>query len=107
MTEIITNTVDQLLAGVSTSQLTETITLKAGIVGKRGDILELATGKAIKLATPANAKYVLAEDADSTDGDVDALVYTTGEFNTFACNLNGADEAAVRDVLHVRSIFLK
>lgn len=107
MTEIIDHTIDQLTAGLSTPQLTETITLKAGTVGKRGDILELETDKAIKLATPANAKYVLAEDVDATDGDVDALVYTTGEFNAFACNLNGADEEATKEALHVRSIFLK
>jgi hypothetical protein len=106
MTEIIDNTVDQLVAG-DFSRMTEVITLKSGTSFKRGDVLEIATGKGIKLATAANAKYVLAEDADATGGDVDGLVYTTGEFNTFACNLNSADEAAVKEALHDRSIFLK
>jgi len=50
---------------------------------------------------------ILAEDADATAADVEALVYTTGDFNEDALVLGvGHTVASVREALRARGIFL-
>jgi len=99
--------VDNLLAG-SFPQITKVVTLLTGTDYKRGDVLEVnVSGKAVKLADGTKAKYILAEDADATSSDVDALVYTTGQFHVSECDLNSQAQADVEEALHLRSLFLK
>ncbi|HAG53540.1 MAG TPA: hypothetical protein DCL21_07125 [Alphaproteobacteria bacterium] len=100
--------VDNLIAG-DFMRLTTGLTVLAGKKYVRGDILEInADGKAIHLATAANAKYILVESVDATSEDKPAIAYKTGEFHADECNFNTVTEVEeVIDALHLKSIFLK
>jgi len=106
--QVQTSPVDNLVAGTF-QQLTKIVTLKAGKLYKRGEILELdADNKAISLATETKAKFILVKDTDATAGDFDSLVFTTGQFNLDECTFNQSlDSTIIVDTLHTRSIFLK
>ena len=106
--QVQTSPVDNLVAGTF-KQLTKTVTLKSGKLYKRGEILELdADNKAISLATEIKAQFVLVNDVDATSGDVDSLVFTTGQFHLDECTYNQSlDSKVIVDTLHKSSVFLK
>tara|TARA_Y100000590_G_scaffold470719_1_gene668399 strand:- start:7858 stop:8184 length:327 start_codon:yes stop_codon:yes gene_type:complete len=108
MTEVIKHEPDQLSGGSHLPKLTETFTVKAGKEHKRGKVFAFdADGKAITPTDAATVKVVLAKDVDATSADTEGLFYTTGIFNGFAIDYSGLDENAVKEALHIRSIFLK
>lgn len=106
MTELIKNldsfTPDNLIAGNDIPLLTKAVTLQGGQgVVKRGTVLGIitATGKAVPVDNVAadgsqNADCILADDVDTTGGDVVAEAYRSGHFNRQALIFGGDDTAA-------------
>jgi len=108
MSEVVRHEPDQLCAGSNFPKLTDTFVVKAGASHKQGKVFALdAEGKAITPTDAAAVKVILASDVDATSADTEGLFYTTGIFNGFAVDYSGLDENAVKEALHVRSIFLK
>jgi len=94
-------TPDNLFAGHEIPVLVKGVTLEAGQGElKRGTVLGkvTASGK-YKVVNSANedgsevADCILADDTDTTDGDVTAVAYRTGHFNRKALVFGGSDTA--------------
>ncbi|MDI3534818.1 MAG: hypothetical protein PWQ82_1183 [Thermosediminibacterales bacterium] len=107
---------DKLIAGHEIPLLTTGVLLASGQgVLERGSVIEIVTadGKG-KLCDSAAAdgsqvaKYILAEDVDTTGGDVMAVCYKSGVFNRNALIFGGTDTADVHeDELRDVNIYLK
>lgn len=74
----------------------------------RGEIIEIdtATDKLGKLTTAANAAAVIPSDV-TLAADAVIAVYTGGDFNQDAVDLNGAPLAPVKTALRDRGIMLR
>lgn len=105
---------DALIAG-DHPRVTRMVTLTGGAALTRGTLLgEITASEKRKQCLNAsndgsqNPESILAADADATGGDVQALVYATGEFNPAAMTIDGAlTIATVRQKLRAIGIFLK
>lgn len=107
---------DNLIADEAIAQTLKGITIASGQgVVKRGSVLGIitASGKG-KLAAKASvdgsqiAKFVVAEDVDSTSADVVAQCYQSGSFNRKALIFAAGNTASDHeDSLRQYSIFLK
>lgn len=90
------------------------VTIASSAALTRGAVLGkvTATGKYLLSASAAGdgsqvPDVILAEDADASGGDVEALVYLTGQFNEDALTLGtGHTVASIRQGLRERGIFL-
>lgn len=108
-----TFTPDNLIAG-DFPRKTKTVTLASGTAYKRGDVLmpevdgdDEPTGNYTICTDNGSAIYILAEDRDASDGDLDATVFMTGEFNINSVNVGaGATKAGVSVTLEARNIYL-
>ena len=108
-------TPDNLFAGHEIPVLVKGVTLEAGQGKlKRGTVLGkvTATGK-YKVVNSANADgskvadCILADDVDTTTGDVTAVAYRTGHFNRQALAFGGSDKADTHEArLRELGIFL-
>lgn len=109
-------TPDNLIGGHEVPLLTTGVLLASGQgVVKRGSVIGIVSvGGKGKLADSTSddgsqvAKFVVAEDVDTTNADAKAVCYKSGLFNRDALIFGGTDdaadhEAALRDV----GIFLK
>lgn len=101
---------DGLVAG-DFDAITDTVTLKAGVVYVRGTVLmPLASGDAGKFGTVTDdtkAKYILLEDVDATSADAKGTVGVTGQYNSNALTIgSGATLAGIKATLEPLSIFL-
>lgn len=106
---------DRLLAG-DHKQVTAVVTLannqSVGALA-RGTVLGFAAGKyAIIHQTgsypAATVRAILADAADPTAGDVEAMVYLSGEFNADSLVYGGTVALAnVREVAATNSIYIK
>jgi hypothetical protein len=106
---------DNLIAGNEVPLLVKAVTLKAdqGVL-KRGTVLGIIT--ATGLAVPVNstntdgsqvADSILADDVDTTGGNVVAEAYVSGHFNRKALIFGGTDTAANHETrLRELGIFL-
>jgi hypothetical protein len=109
-----TRTHDKLLAGDLPRGM-KVVTLTGGLALTRGTLLgEITASEKRKKCLNAsadgsqNAESILAVDADASGGDVQALVYLTGEFNPAAMTIDGAlTMATVRQQLRAKGIILK
>lgn len=108
-------TPDNLFAGNDVPVLTKAVTLQGGQgVLKRGTVLGIitASGLAVKVNSgntdgSQTAQYILAEDVDTTDGDVSAIAYRSGHFNRQALIFGGTDTAEQHETrLRELGIFL-
>ena len=105
---------DNLLAG-DFPLVTGSVTILSGQVLSRGAVLGkvTASGKHILCDTGAsngsqNPDHILAEDVDASGGDVEAIVYKTGQFNEDEILLGGGGVADdVRDDLRALSLYLQ
>lgn len=114
--EIGVNNPDNLHAGVEVPLLTKGVKLAKGQgILKRGSVIGIVTetglGKLVdKAATDGSqvAKYVLANDTDTTDADVMAVCYQSGLFRRKALIFAG-DSTAVdhEDELRTVGIYLR
>lgn len=110
-----TFTPDNLIAGNEVPLLTKAVTLQGGQgVVKRGTVLGIIT--ATGLAVPVNnanadgsqnADCILADDVDTTGGNVVAEAYRSGHFNRKALVFGGDDTVADHEArLRELGIFL-
>lgn len=106
---------DQLVSG-EFPRVTKTVTLEAdnGIVVKGSVLGRVDVGGEYKLSVAAaedgseDVRVILVETVDTTDGEVDALVYETGEFNPHALTFGAGHTAeSTEDALRALSIFLR
>lgn len=105
---------DRLFAGDYPRETTKA-TLLSGEAVVRGAVLGIVTASdKLRLSASGSADgsqtpdAIAAEDADATGGDVDVLIYRTGEFNQDAVTLGaGHTVASIRQGLRERGIFLK
>jgi hypothetical protein len=94
---------------------TAVVTIAAGAAHVRGELLGKITAdgnydlSASAAADGSEAPVaILAEDADATDGAVEAVVYITGDFNSNAMTFGTGHTAdSVRDALAAQSIFIE
>lgn len=109
-------TPDNLIAGNSVPILVKGVTVLTGQgVLVRGSVLGIVTASDKGLLCVAaavdgsdEAKYILADDIDTTDADVVAECYQSGEFNRAALVFGAEDTAAMHeDELRKNGIFLK
>ena len=109
-----TSTPDNLIIGANETKL-KGVTILSGQTLSRGSVIGIITtsGKG-KLCDDAStdgsevAKYILADDIDSTSGDMVAQCYQAGEFNRAALVFGGDDTVADHeDELRKYGIFLK
>lgn len=107
---------DKLIAGHEIPLLTTGVLLASGQgVLERGSVIGIVTadGKGKLCDSTATdgsqvAKYILAEDVDTTGGDVMAVCYKSGVFNRNALIFGGTDTADVHeDELRDVNIYLK
>lgn len=90
-----------------------TVALSAALV--RGAVLGRVTAGGKYLLSLSAAidgsqvpEAILAEDADASAADAEALIYMTGEFNEAALTIGAAHTAdSIREGLRDKSIFLK
>lgn len=80
---------DSLFISNKVQVLTKGVTIKQGVVAKRGGVITLdATTKkgalADKTRTTDILEGILTDDVDTTEGDVISTVYITGDFNAEA-----------------------
>lgn len=107
------NTPDRLIAGTS-PLITRKVTLISGQNLARGAVLgKITTGGKYNLSLSAavdgsqTPDLILAEAADATAGDVEAVAYATGEFNQSALTIGTAHTAdSIREGLRVKGIHL-
>ncbi|MDL2280331.1 head decoration protein [Selenomonadales bacterium OttesenSCG-928-I06] len=93
---------DQLIGGTEPTALLKVITVASGQgILKRGSVLGVVTdsgkGKLVDSASTdgsETAKYVLAKEIDTTEGDVDIDCYMSGMFNREYLTVGGSDEIA-------------
>lgn len=106
---------DRLLAG-DHKHVTAVVTLTDNeSIGAltRGAVLGFLGGSYANLhqtgTYPAStARAILADDADPSSGDVEAMVYLSGEFNEDELGYGGTvDNDDVREILAQNSIYLK
>lgn len=107
---------DRLIAG-DYPVVTRTMTVLTGQELVRGTVLAKDSGNGDKLVPvdsgsgTASIKQpfcVLAQDVDSSGGDVAAPVYLSGEFNEGELTFGGTDTADThRDALRALNIYLK
>jgi hypothetical protein len=109
-----TFTPDKLIAG-DYPIVTDIVTIDTGVL-TRGAVLGkiTASGKYVlcnSAGTDDGSRTpvaVLAEDADASSADVQAVVYLSGAFNAAACTFGGTDTAAThRAALRDVNIYLK
>lgn len=105
---------DQLIAG--TLQLvTDTVTVDAGNVLKRGTVLGMITDTGHYIAcvkTAADGSQtplaILVDDVDTTDAEQQAGVYLMGEFNQNRVTIDGSwSMAEMKTALRPMAIFLR
>lgn len=110
------STSDNLIAGTTHPIDVKGITVLTGQgVLKRGTVLGIITesGKGKKVDSGASdgsqsADCILADDIDTTSGDVVTSAYISGEFNRGALIFGGTDTAAKHEAtLRQNGIFLK
>jgi hypothetical protein len=96
-------TVDNLDIDV---ELTRKIVVTSGQTLSRGDLVELATGKAVAFA--GNDPYaVMLEDADASAGDITAVASWKAKLKASEVNFGtGSDSITVRDALAVNGTYL-
>ena len=107
-------TPDSLLAGNAHLLVARKVTVLSGQVLARGAVLGTitASGKAIlSLAAAADGSQtpdlILAEPVDATGGDVPALAYERGDFNSGALTMGaGHTVASIREGLRAKGITL-
>jgi hypothetical protein len=80
---------DHLFVSSKVAVLTKGITIKEGVVAKRGSViaLEADTQKGIvadKTSTGAVLQGILTDDVNASEGDCIATIYLSGEFNADA-----------------------
>lgn len=105
---------DALLAGNTGLLLSKKVTLLSGQNLTRGALLGKITANGKYLLSLAAAgdgsevpDAVLAEDADASAGDIEALVFYRGDFNQNAMTFGGGHTAAtVREGLRSKGISL-
>ncbi len=106
---------DRLLAG-DHKHVTAVVTLTDNqSIGAltRGAVLGFAAAKYANLHqtgsyTASTVRAILADDADPSSGDVEAMVYLTGEFNEDELVYGGTvDNDDVRELAATQSIYLK
>ncbi len=107
---------DKLMAGNSVSVLVKGVTVASGQgILKRGSVLGIITASSKgKLCAAAavdgskEAKFILADDIDTTAADVVAQCYESGEFNKGALTFGSTDTPEMHeDELRKNGIFLK
>ncbi len=109
-----TYTPDNLLAGNAHLLVGRKVTVLAGQVLARGAVLgRITTGGKYQLSASAatdgseGSDLILAEAVDATDGDVSALAYERGDFNSNALTLGaGHTVASIREGLRAKGITL-
>lgn len=111
-----TSTVDNLIAGNKVDLTLKAVTVLAGQgVLTRGTVLGIITssgkGKLVAKASADGsqiAKFVLADTIDTTNNDVVAQCYQSGQFNRDALTVDAADTVADHeDNLRIYGILLK
>lgn len=109
-------TPDNLIAGTTHPIDVKGITVLSGQgVLERGTVLGVITssgkGKVVNSASTDGSQIadcILADTIDTTDGDVVATVYISGEFNRGALVFGGTDKASDHEAtLRTKGIFLK
>ena len=86
--------------------LTRKIVVKSGEVLKRGALVELNGGKAIKFAG-GNPYAIVLEDVDASTADTTGVVSWKGIFNAAFVDFGtGTDDIATRDALAVNGSYL-
>ena len=94
---------DHLIAGEK-HLITEELTVVAGKVVKRGDIVSLDS----EIITDSTIVFgIVAEDADGTTVATKTVVYTEGEFNIDAVNFGTATKEKVIELCRDRNIYLR
>lgn len=107
-----TFTPDKLIVGGALRSRKVTIAAGADLV--RGSVLGRITASGKYSLSAAAAEdgseepvAILLADTRAAEGDVEALIYETGDFNEQALTFGaGHDADSVRDALHVRGIYL-
>ena len=105
---------DRLFAGDFHRETTK-VTIASSVALTRGAVLGRVTADGKYLLSASGAvdgsevpDAILADDADASGGDVEAIVYRSGEFNEDRVTLGtGHTVASIRQGLRERSIFLK
>lgn len=106
-------TPDKLLAG-SMPLASKKVTILSGQTVARGAVLgKITTGGKYILSLSAAADgsqtpdAILSHDADASGGDVEAIVYTRGDFNQNALTIGTAHTAdSIREGLRAKGIHL-
>lgn len=102
MQETHTTTVDNLFAASQimpvvadnmTVKTSQGVLKRGALLDKDGTLCTVNDGK----STISDVYAVLAEDADTANGDVTAAVYLTGEFNEDALSFKTENSAAIAD----------
>lgn len=94
---------DHLIAGEK-HLITEELTVAAGKVVKRGDIVSLDA----EIITDSTIVFgIVAEDADGAGVGTKTVVYTEGEFNIDAVNFGTATKEKVIELCRDRNIYLR
>lgn len=107
-------TPDSLIASNAHLLVGRKVTILSGQVLARGAVLgKITTGGKYQLSASAatdgseTPDLILAESADAADGDVTALAYERGDFNSNALTLGaGHTVASIRDGLRAKGITL-
>jgi len=105
---------DALLAGDAAEANIKKVVLIAGQNLKRGALLGMITASkktTLSLAASADGSeqpdLILAHDVDASAGDVEAMAYYTGTFNSKALTIGaGHTVASVFEALRVKGIYL-
>jgi len=108
-----TFTPDKLLAG-DYPVVTDIVTIDTGVLTRGTCLGKITTGGKHVIVNSAssdgsqNPVAILAEDADASAGDVQAVVYLSGAFNQAAVTFGGTDTADThRAALRNLNIYLK
>ena len=94
---------DHLIAGEK-HLITEELTVAAGKVVKRGDVV---SSNASIITDTTVVFGIVANNADGTTGATKTVVYTEGEFNIGAVNYGSATKEKVIDLCRDRNIYLR
>ncbi|MDX8367775.1 head decoration protein [Cytobacillus sp. IB215665] len=115
VTDIGSRDFDNLIAGGQENITTGVVTLKGGNQYTRGTVVGLLTADGSSVIVDSSKSDgserpygILTDDVDTTDGDMEAVVYLTGEFNEDKLTFGGADTPGNhRQSLREMGIFIK